>query len=905
MTHFLDFLELTLGNQYILLAITACSFLLKIGIFSNLISQKNISHANKKSWLLLLLVLGSAAIIDFSWITELARSLFFHQMPYPAKLFIIRLAWGFMAVLYQALSIFIENLTEQKERLNLRQKLSLVITLFFFTYSVLLSLYDINCPDVSMRPPIEFEIRKFGMFYFTLFCLPSSLFLVLRKLRFSSSAPRILSTQARIITQAFIIPFWLTELMQLYPLVFEPTWVTNSYAAVTISTIILTYAIYYCSRRMMSLRFLNLKQHVEIPRQFHFVDGFKQVLESLSHATNEQSLRHITQTYFKEAFKVPLSKTMLFVRHIEKSEINDGYQFYVNTTATLVENFIGTHGQTFEAVLKNQNILIYDEIAFSNFYEKSEMSGLILQFLETVNADVFLPIYQKQQLVGYVVIDRGARPDEFYSNVERDEMLVFGSYLGNIINLLQHRNLESLIHHEKELKEELYRKHQEVNQYKESIRSFLRNSPQKEIGILFYKNRRFIFGNKAAKDLIKININTQEGHALAKAARHIARQVEEYKSPQSCMTYDVSGNKIIFSGVPNLEQNNIIITVYHPEISDILKKQIDHLKDPTQWDYLLYLETTKSGQLINQLIPGNGETLLNFKIDLLKTALSKKAILLEMNDEDLVPTVEIIHHISLRETLHMLKLSGPCSTPDVAIKLFGINPLFGHSSDQKPILELIADNGTLFIQNIHFLDAESQEYLAELIRYGFYRRMKSEQRIPSTARVICSTNQDLQTLVREQKFSTNLFNELSRTSLIMPSLITLPENELVQLADGLTEQAIKTDDLKNFLELTDKEKSKLTNSRPSSLHELKNKVQLLLVAKSKKNNIYSETEFDPAYEVSDPDLIQASRLGKRALKDRKIFTMLWRKFQNQSKIATFLGVNRSSVNRRCKEYNLE
>ena len=139
----------------------------------------------------------------------------------------------------------------------------------------------------------------------------------------------------------------------------------------------------------------------------------------------------------------------------------------------------------------------------------------------------------------------------------------------------------------------------------------------------------------------------------------------------------------------------------------------------------------------------------------------------------------------------------------------------------------------------------------------------------------------------------------------MPSLVTLPENELAQLADGLTEQAIKTGDLKNFLELTDREKNKLMHSRPTSLHELKNKVQQLLIAKSKKNNIYNETEFDPAYEVSDPDLIEASRLGKQALKDRKIFTMLWRKFENQSKIATFLGVNRSSVNRRCKDYNLE
>ncbi len=32
--------------------------------------------------------------------------------------------------------------------------------------------------------------------------------------------------------------------------------------------------------------------------------------------------------------------------------------------------------------------------------------------------------------------------------------------------------------------------------------------------------------------------------------------------------------------------------------------------------------------------------------------------------------------------------------------------------------------------------------------------------------------------------------------------------------------------------------------------------------------------------------------------------ILWNKFRNQNKIAALLGVNRSSVNRRCQEYNL-
>ncbi len=339
MTHFLDFLECTIGNQYLLLAITSCSFLLKIGIFATLVLQKNISPTNKKPWYLLLIILGSAAISDFAWIIELTRQLIFPAIPYSAKLFIIRLAWAFTGILYQSLSIFIENLTEQKNEFNIRQKLSILLSSCFFMFVVGLAFYDINCLNSAARPPIEFEVRKYQSFFLSIFLIPFSLFLVFRKLR-SNNSPRILSTQARIITQVFIIPFWITDLIQVYPLVFHPTWITNSYAAVSISTIILTYAIYYCSRRMMSLRFLNLKRHVEIPRQFHFVDGFKQVLESLSHATNEQSLRHITQTYFKEAFNVPLNKTMLFVRHIEKSEMNEGHPFYVNTTATLVENFI-------------------------------------------------------------------------------------------------------------------------------------------------------------------------------------------------------------------------------------------------------------------------------------------------------------------------------------------------------------------------------------------------------------------------------------------------------------------------------------------------------------------------------------------------------------------------------------
>jgi hypothetical protein len=138
----------------------------------------------------------------------------------------------------------------------------------------------------------------------------------------------------------------------------------------------------------------------------------------------------------------------------------------------------------------------------------------------------------------------------------------------------------------------------------------------------------------------------------------------------------------------------------------------------------------------------------------------------------------------------------------------------------------------------------------------------------------------------------------------MPSLLTVADSELNTLTDGFTEQALQKKTYKNLIELNNKEKEKLITQRPVSLKELRTKVQQELVLKSKRKEVYEETQFDPAYEITDPDLIEAARLGKQALRDPRVLALLWRKFANQTKMASFLNVNRSSINRRLKEYKI-
>ncbi len=881
------------------------SLFLKTLLLGILIPQAFRSPSSQKSCLLLVIVLIGSMVGDFSWGLKLIRLLFIPTIPYPAILFFVRVAWACLIVQHHALALFVKNLTEKKFQLPFNQKILLFISTGIGTYFMCLAFFKSNLASEVERHSAmlqnfhcESMIMRSSIFYILFFLVIPTVYTALAILR-KRELPKILHHQLLNILRFLLIPYLVAEI--LIALNFEfATLKAYKYATVGISAMLITYIVYFCIRNIMGLRFLNFTSHVESKHSFNFVDNFKIILEQLSFATSSSELIQITCTFFKEAFNIPARKVTLHIRKpMAKEEFSKSHEI-----DAIVEEFCATHSTGICTYLNQHKILIFDELAFSNFYTQDATCTALIEFLSRINADIFLPIFEKSRIIGFIIVESNARPNHLYSNIERDEMLVFASYLGNIINLLQNRNLESLILQEKELKEELYKKQQEICHYRESIRSFLKNSKQKEIGIIFYKYRRFICANQIAKEMIKININAQEGHPITRALKQVARQVQEYKSPQTLMIRDLNGNRLVISGVSNLEQNNVILTISHPDIADIVSKQLGFLKDPSKWDYVLYLETTKPGQLINQLIPGNGETLLNFKISLLQTALSKKATLLEMPAEDLLPMVELLHHISTREVLHTITLNTISNPLEIGTKLFGINPIFG-ISQQKPLLEKLDGNGTLFIQNIEYLDRETQEHLAEFLQYGYYRIYKSEQKLTSDVRIICSTKQALPQQVETGNFSSALFNELKKCSISLPSLEELPDPELNDLAQGYTDQAIKTNDFKNLLELTDKERIKIMGNRPVSLQELKTRVQQLLINKSKKNNIEQEIQFNPAYEISDPELIQASQLGKYALRDHKIMVTLWNKFKNQNKIAAFLGVNRSSVNRRCKEYNLD
>ena len=902
MINLLFLLYQTLRTPQLLLGIISVSLCVKSYFLATLVSYSTRYRKVSAPLILLIGILTGSLFGDIAWVAKLSHELFLPASSFGMVTFVIRIAWAMLILQYQSLVLFAQSLIQRTFKPNRGQQITIVCSIMFFLYFMYTALFDTTLISPYDRAaartgltaiPLEITIMRYLVYYSLNLLILPEIYFTWQKLR-TITLPKIIRKQCSIFLSFLWIPYITLEFIQGTYFIFHASQ-DALYPVVSCSTILITYTIYYCMNQVMNLRFLNIFDHVQSPPRANAVIHFKHALDVMSRASNVEELNQIIKAFFNDAFGIADQYTTLYIRQINPAS---GQQSPVKQAEPRIESFLSMHSD----IVKNHKILIYDEVACSNFYQETEQNKTVLSLLETMQIGVFLPLYSRNKIIAYITISNHARPNKCYSNIERDEMLVFATYLGNVLHLLQNRNIETLMQQEKELEEELYKKTMETNQYKESIRSFLRNQKQKVPGIVFYKQRRFIFGNQAAKELVQINLNTHEGHPLVKEIKQIAQQVEQYKAPQTRFAKDTHGNTLVLSAVPHLEQHAVIIMICHPGIADIITKQIDHLHDPTRWDYLLYLETTQSGKLVNQLIPGSGEILLNFKISLLKAALSQKSILLDAAEKDMMPLVELLHHISLRKTIEILDIQTAEKDNTIARQIFGSPLIFG-MAQKDALLKQLDEVGTLLIKHVERLDYTTQEQLADFIRYGVYRTMHSSQKHTSSVRIICATQANLSDLVSQKKFCAKLFHELQKTTISMPSLDTLPEPELKELTHALTAQTVQQDPIAHLLTLTDKEQHKIATKPPASLHELKTKVQQLLKQKSTKTVIHQQSSEHE--QLIDFDLNKAAQLGKHALKNQALMNMLWQTFKNQNKIATFLGVNRSSVNRRCKEYNLQ
>lgn len=906
MNNFIDIfhnlINIISSKQFLLfLEIFASVTIAAIGLLIIKLYIKQDQQKNKPAFYFLLLIIISILIENFSWICNLLNILNFYKIDFTFVNFLIITAWFFNIVLFQSLGLFIEHIIKNKLHFRLHHKI------FFIFHSILipLFLYNSYCfitQTLNSSTQINFMLRIITIY--KLILVTPSIIVAIHTL-YHKKIPSILQKQLIIFLQMIILPIVLSDTIHCLRIFYAHNnkSIDLSGFITSVSVALMTAAVIFCARNLMRFRFFNFSTRVQDKHISDLGGNFKDTIEKISLARTPHELNYITQTFFKDTFNIPNENVHLYFRYKQEHQIQNSENSFCTTINNVIESFISKNDNQLIELLQEYRILVADEVAFDAYYNGQEPEKLLTNFLESIDSEIFLPMYDNKAIIAYLAIKR-RKNHRFYNVTEQNKMVIFGTFLASAINIIHNNNAISLLHENKKVKEELYLKHQEVHQYKESIKTLLKQKSSSHVGILLYRDDRFTFSNETARHLLPINLNHPRRHPAAIAMTKLAQQVESFRTLQTKILYDNYNKQMLVTGVPHLDyQGGVILTLHYPDSSDIIKTHIDKLQDPSQLDYLLYLETTKSGKLINQLLPSYHETFLNFKIKLLQIALNKKATLLQTHNEDLQTIVEIIHNISLRTTLHILDLKPTLLTHDLGIKLFGLNPLL--MLEQEPgLLEKLDQKGTLFIKNVEFLDLNTQNKLAEFIRYGMFTLLKSEQRVFSDVRIICSLSENPEKLIAENKLSPALFNELAETSLQMPSLKTIDTNELEELIDQIAYQMAESNHFSSLLSISKKEKTELLDHRPASLQEFKLKIQHLLAKKSKEYDVAQEHHYDPELHITDPKLLRAAALGKQALKDPGMMSMLWSQFNCQNKIALLLGVNRSSVQRRCKEYNL-
>ncbi len=86
----------------------------------------------------------------------------------------------------------------------------------------------------------------------------------------------------------------------------------------------------------------------------------------------------------------------------------------------------------------------------------------------------------------------------------------------------------------------------------------------------------------------------------------------------------------------------------------------------------------------------------------------------------------------------------------------------------------LADNGTIFLDEVGDLHAASQAKLLRVLQEGEFHRVGGEQIIKVSVRVISATNRDLAAMVAQEKFREDLFYRLSVVPIRVPALRERP-----------------------------------------------------------------------------------------------------------------------------------
>ncbi|MBU2978013.1 phage shock protein operon transcriptional activator [Alteromonas sp. C1M14] len=137
----------------------------------------------------------------------------------------------------------------------------------------------------------------------------------------------------------------------------------------------------------------------------------------------------------------------------------------------------------------------------------------------------------------------------------------------------------------------------------------------------------------------------------------------------------------------------------------------------------------------------------------------------------------------------------------------------------------VANNGTLFLDELANTSGLVQEKLLRVIEYGEFERVGGSKTIKTDVRLIAATNEDLPTLAEQGEFRSDLLDRLAFDVITIPPLRERQEDILV-LAEHFAINMARELEMELFSGFTEKARRTLLSYEwPGNIRELKNVVE--------------------------------------------------------------------------------
>lgn len=372
-------------------------------------------------------------------------------------------------------------------------------------------------------------------------------------------------------------------------------------------------------------------------------------------------------------------------------------------------------------------------------------------------------------------------------------------------------------------------------------------------------------------------------------------------------------NFINYDYVLILSKFNFNIVNVNSRKGDIMKKINESLNK------VVYINDFEENDPFEKII-GNSKTLKESLYIARKASKSDSSVIIygeSGTGKELL--AEAIHFSSKRKDKPLIKVNC-ASIPDNLIE----SELFGHEKGsftgaikRKLGKFELAQNGTIFLDEIGEMDKNIQAKILRAIQNKEIQRVGGEETIKLNIRIISATNKNLEEMIKKNEFREDLFYRLNVIPIELPPLRDR-KGDITLLIKHFLNKKLENNEIKN---ISDEALIALCNYKwNGNIRELENIIERILVLSEKaliciEDIPYFIRNYNNNCNIKLKEITNTEDSLSKIFNDEKIYTLkeyekliiekALKRYGSYNKAGKALGITHRTVSLKAKEYGLE